>query len=70
MLVSDYGPTIILEHKVENQIYTIRPPIDSLEDLTLGAVYKKGQQIATLGDSAVNGDYSPHLHFQVIKTWD
>jgi hypothetical protein len=48
MLVSDYGPTIILEHKVENQIYTIRPPIDSLEDLTLGAVYKKGQQIATL----------------------
>jgi hypothetical protein len=40
--------------------------LDSL-DLTLGAVYKKGQQIATLGDSAVNGDYSPHLHFQVIK---
>jgi hypothetical protein len=48
-------------------LYFIRPPIlDSLEDLTLGTVYKS-QQIATLGDSAVNGDYSPHLHFQVIK---
>jgi murein DD-endopeptidase MepM/ murein hydrolase activator NlpD len=32
-------------------------------------LFIKGQQIATLGDSAVNGDYSPHLHFQVIKTW-
>jgi murein DD-endopeptidase MepM/ murein hydrolase activator NlpD len=66
----DYGPTIILEHNVENQtFYTLygHLSLDSLEDLTLGTVYKKGQQIATLGDSAVNGDYSPHLHFQVIK---
>jgi murein DD-endopeptidase MepM/ murein hydrolase activator NlpD len=38
----------------------------SLEDLTLGTVYKKNKSLA-LGDSAVNGDYSPHLHFQVIK---
>jgi murein DD-endopeptidase MepM/ murein hydrolase activator NlpD len=30
-------------------------------------MFIKGQQIAALGDSAVNGDYSPHLHFQVIK---
>jgi murein DD-endopeptidase MepM/ murein hydrolase activator NlpD len=29
--------------------------------------FKKGQQIATLGDASVNGDYSPHLHFQIIK---
>tara|TARA_R110002110_G_scaffold60312_3_gene169896 strand:+ start:464 stop:673 length:210 start_codon:yes stop_codon:yes gene_type:complete len=24
-------------------------------------------QIATLGDANINGDYPPHLHFQIIK---
>jgi murein DD-endopeptidase MepM/ murein hydrolase activator NlpD len=54
--------------KVENQTFILygHLSLDSLEDLTLGTVYKKGQQIATLGDSVVR-DYSPHLHFQVIK---
>jgi murein DD-endopeptidase MepM/ murein hydrolase activator NlpD len=41
--------------------------LDSLDKIVLGTVYKKGQQIGSLGDSAVNGDYSPHLHFQIIK---
>jgi hypothetical protein len=56
MLVWDYGPTIILEHN-ENQTFILYTAtyLDSLEDLTLGAIYKKGQQIAALGDSAVNG---------------
>jgi murein DD-endopeptidase MepM/ murein hydrolase activator NlpD len=39
----------------------------SIEDIETGTVFKKGQQIATLGDSSVNGGYSPHLHFQIIK---
>lgn len=66
----DYGPTIILEHQIENQVfYTLygHLSLDSLENLEIGAVYKKGQQIGLLGDAAVNGDYSPHLHFQIIK---
>tara|TARA_R110000868_G_scaffold108031_4_gene295168 strand:+ start:4568 stop:5251 length:684 start_codon:yes stop_codon:yes gene_type:complete len=66
----DYGPTIILEHKIENHIfYTLygHLSLESLEDLQIGRFFKKGQSIGTLGDASVNGDYSPHLHFQVIK---
>jgi murein DD-endopeptidase MepM/ murein hydrolase activator NlpD len=66
----DYGPTIILEHQVESQtFYTLygHLSLDSLDNIATGTVYKKGQQIGSLGDSAVNGDYSPHLHFQIIK---
>ncbi|MEZ7498593.1 peptidoglycan DD-metalloendopeptidase family protein [Flavobacterium sp. Arc3] len=65
----DYGPTIILEHHIENQtFYTLygHLSLDSLDNLAVGTVYKKGQQIGLLGDAAVNGDYSPHLHFQII----
>jgi murein DD-endopeptidase MepM/ murein hydrolase activator NlpD len=66
----DYGPTIILEHRIENQIfYTLygHLSLDSLENVEVGTFFKKGQQIALLGDPTVNGDYSPHLHFQIIK---
>ena len=66
----DYGPTIILEHKIENHIfYTLygHLSLESLEDLEIGAFFKKGQLIGTLGDASVNGDYSPHLHFQIIQ---
>lgn len=66
----DYGPTIILEHQLENEtFYTLygHLSLDSLEGLEIGAVLKKGEQFATLGTAAVNGDYSPHLHFQIIK---
>lgn len=66
----DYGPTIILEHQIENYtFYTLygHLSLDSLENIAVGAGFKKGQQIGSLGVSAVNGDYSPHLHFQIIK---
>jgi murein DD-endopeptidase MepM/ murein hydrolase activator NlpD len=69
----DYGPTIILEHHVEDQtFYTLygHLSLDSIEKIAVGTAYKKGQQIGILGDSAVNGDYSPHLHFQIIKNID
>lgn len=68
--LGDYGPTIILQHQIENQIfYTLygHLSLDSINQLEIGSVFKKGQKLATLGDSAVNGDYAPHLHFQIIK---
>ncbi|TDE44407.1 peptidase M23 [Flavobacterium rhamnosiphilum] len=68
--VGDYGPTIILEHKIENQaFYTLygHLSLESITEIEIGDVVKKGQQIATLGDASVNGDYAPHLHFQIIK---
>ncbi len=66
----DYGPTIILEHECYGIIfYTLygHLSLESLEGLTMGQRFNQGEQIATLGDSSVNGDYVPHLHIQVIK---
>jgi len=66
----NYGPTIILKHLLENQtFYTLygHLSLESIGNIEIGNVFKKGQQIATLGNSSVNGGYSPHLHFQIIK---
>ena len=66
----NYGPTIILKHTIEKQtFYTLygHLSVESIENIEIGSVFKKGQTLATLGDSSVNGGYSPHLHFQIIK---
>ncbi|UFH34621.1 peptidoglycan DD-metalloendopeptidase family protein [Flavobacterium acetivorans] len=68
--LGDYGPTIILEHRLENQqFYTLygHLALESLENLKIGAFFKKGEQLAVLGEASVNGNYAPHLHFQIIK---
>jgi len=69
-IVGDYGPTIILEHQIEDQtFYTLygHLSLESIASLKIGNFFAKGQQIATLGDATVNGDYAHHLHFQIIK---
>lgn len=66
----DYGPAIILEHAIDRHIfYTLygHLSLESLEDKSLGQIVSKGDKIATLGKAEVNGDYPPHLHFQIIK---
>ncbi|PJJ08168.1 peptidase M23-like protein [Flavobacterium sp. 1] len=68
--LGDYGPTIILEHQLENQIfYTLygHLALESIAFINVGDFFAKGQQLALLGNSSVNGDYAPHLHFQIIK---
>ncbi|PIF34758.1 peptidase M23-like protein [Flavobacterium sp. 9] len=68
--LGDYGPTIILEHEIENEVfYTLygHLSLESIENLSVGTVFKKGDKIAALGKSDVNGDYAPHVHFQIIK---
>ena len=66
----DYGPTIILRHEFKNQqFFTLYGHLstESIQDLKVGVEVKRGEQIATLGTAEVNGDYPPHLHFQIIK---
>jgi murein DD-endopeptidase MepM/ murein hydrolase activator NlpD len=66
----DYGPTIILKHCIDVfEFYTLygHLSIVSIEDLKIGVEVRQGEQIATLGTAEVNGDYPPHLHFQIIK---
>lgn len=68
--LGNYGPTIILEHLIENHVfYTLygHLSMESIENIELGTVFKKGEKVGTLGDSSINGGYSPHLHFQIIK---
>ena len=67
--LGDYGPTIILEHHIENiTFHTLygHLSLDSLKEKKVGNFVQKGQQIATLGLPPINGDYAPHLHFQII----
>lgn len=68
--LGDYGPTIILEHEIENQkFYTLygHLSLESIEGISIGKFFKKGECLARIGNSEVNGDYAPHLHFQIIK---
>ena len=65
----DYGPTIILKHEIEGIFfYTLygHLSLESLYDLEVGETVKKGEEISQLGTAEVNGDYPPHLHFQII----
>ena len=65
----DYGPTIILEHQIDNNLfYTLygHLSIDSLNDLQIGKKLIKGEAFAQLGNHEENGNYAPHLHFQVV----
>ncbi|WP_179319439.1 peptidoglycan DD-metalloendopeptidase family protein [Winogradskyella helgolandensis] len=66
----DYGPTIVLKHHIEEfEFYTLygHLSLESIEDLEVGVEVNQGEQIATLGTAEINGDYPPHLHFQIIK---
>ncbi len=66
----DYGPTIILQHSSNGRIfYTLYGHLSrkSLENLRVGDKVKAGEKIAELGDFDENGDYAPHLHFQVME---
>jgi murein DD-endopeptidase MepM/ murein hydrolase activator NlpD len=68
-LLGDYGPTLILEHNINGfNFHTLygHLSLDSLKDKTIGEEIKQGTQIATLGLPPINGDYAPHLHFQII----
>lgn len=68
--LGDYGPTIILEHEIENvKFYTLYGHLseESLVNLFVGKQFSKGEKLATLGNYSINGDYAPHLHFQIIE---
>jgi len=65
----NYGPTLILEHHFGETFYTLYGHLSrsSIDGLQVGAWVKKGQPLCTLGAWEVNGNWPPHLHFQVIR---
>ena len=65
----DYGPTIILEHELDGQtFYTLYGHLTrtSLLSLRVGKLILKGETFAQIGSFPENGDWPPHLHFQVM----
>jgi 4-aminobutyrate aminotransferase-like enzyme/Ser/Thr protein kinase RdoA (MazF antagonist) len=67
----DYGPTIILEHRVDDgavRFFTLygHLSVASLDGMSPGRHVAAGERIAWLGDATVNGGWPPHLHLQII----
>ncbi|MBZ9652052.1 peptidoglycan DD-metalloendopeptidase family protein [Psychroflexus montanilacus] len=65
----DYGPTIILEHELKGgKFYTLYGHLsrESLYSYKVGEEILLNQPLALLGTNEVNGNYAPHLHFQLI----
>jgi murein DD-endopeptidase MepM/ murein hydrolase activator NlpD len=65
----DYGPTLILQHEVEEvTFYSLYGHLTrtDLPHLQPGQKIALGQVIAHVGPYPENGDWPPHLHFQLI----
>ena len=65
----NYGPTIILQHQLDNQpFYTLYGHLSraSLETLRVGEPVGKNELIGEVGPYPENGDWPPHLHLQLM----
>jgi murein DD-endopeptidase MepM/ murein hydrolase activator NlpD len=66
---SDYGATIILTHCLDGvSLHTLygHMSLNSLKNLEEGRRIRRGEVIAEFGMRFENGNWPPHLHFQVI----
>ena len=68
-IVKDYGPTIIIEHKISDDLtfYSLFGHLStsSLSMLEEGQEIEQGSLIGYVGNSKENGQWVPHLHFQL-----
>ncbi len=66
----DYGPVMVLRHATSDgtPFYTLYGHLsaDSLDELILDQRFAAGEPIAKIGAPPENGDWPPHLHFQII----
>lgn len=66
----DYGATVILQHQIDMvEFHTLygHLSIKDIEELREGQVITRGQCFAHFGTPYENGNWPPHLHFQVIE---
>lgn len=65
----DYGPTLVLEHNFDGELfYTLYGHL-TRETLALhkkGNQLKAGELIGYIGKPEENGNWAPHLHFQIV----
>ncbi|WP_128544368.1 peptidoglycan DD-metalloendopeptidase family protein [Larkinella soli] len=65
----DYGPTIILRHTFESgTVYSLYGHLSrgSLQGLEEGQGLAAGRRLGEIGPYPENGDWPPHLHFQLM----
>ena len=66
----DYGPVIILRHRLDDfEFHTLYGHLseDSLDGLIDGRNFSAGEKLAEIGPRPINGNWPPHLHFQLIR---
>ena len=67
----DYGPVVIVRHgdAASEHFFTLygHLSLDTLERLEIGQTVAAGDEIARVGEPPGNGNWPPHLHFQVIE---
>lgn len=65
----EYGGLVILKHTINDlEFYTLygHNTVESVLKHKPGDIIKKGEKISELGDYPENGNWAPHLHFQVM----
>ena len=65
----EYGGLIILKHQVQDiEFFTLygHLSVTSATKYKVGDRIKKGEKIGNLGDYPENGNWAPHLHFQIM----
>lgn len=72
----DYGGTIIMQHQLQTHVFYILYGHLSLQSIAVfqpGNYLSRGEQIGAFGTPDENGNWPPHLHFQLIEdisTWE
>ena len=69
-VAGDYGPVIILRHRLQDfDFHSLYGHLSesSLDGLYEGKTFARGEQVAAVGPRPVNGNWTPHLHFQLIR---
>lgn len=64
----NYGGTIVLKHEIEGQeLFALCGHLsrESLDVSKAGKKYKTGDVVGWLGDETENGNWPPHLHYQL-----
>ena len=65
----DYGPMLIVRHGMENDLRTLYGHLSpgTLDHVREGQAVAAGDTIAWVGAPPTNGNWPPHLHFQLIN---
>ena len=65
----EYGGLVVLKHRSDSfDFYTLygHLTVASVTEKEVGQIIKKGQCIGYLGNPSENGNWVPHLHFQIM----